>query len=529
MLNNYYLLRRLARAWNETLPGSKVLDAWSHSPGELTIALEQDGVVTATSFLTHAPIIGAFRRTKVGRPKRNIKPLLRALHGQSIVEIELSESDRVLTLRCTGGIQLQAHLYGAHSNVLLADRKGKVQEAFRKYAPTEVPPLRAAPEPTNVEEFAIRWKDARGSAERAIQRVFVRFNKDQAREIMQLQQFKGHSAEALEPALVFEVAQALHERLMNAQGPLCVYKDPVAISPVPLEARKEEEVSVYSDIDNGLHTYARHALSARAYRAQYEPLRKKLVRMLDKAERSASRMRVERSRPSRADEYERLGHILMASPPSPAGEHRVRIPDVFNPATELTVSLDPALNSLQNAERYYSKARKARTSRAHLDTLIRQAEEKVEALKQQLQDLEKTRTQKDIKAFQKTYKQSVRPNQPFKRYALVPPYELWVGRNARESEMLTLQYARPFDLWMHARGVSGAHAVLRLPGRSAQPSNHLIEQAAAIVAWHSKARTSSVAPVIVTPRKYVRKVRGTPTGEVAVSREEVVMVEPALP
>ncbi len=529
MLNNYYLLRRLACVWNETLPGSKVLDAWSHSPGELTIALEQDGAVTAVSFLTHMPIIGAFRRTKVGRPRRNVKPLLRPLHGQSIVEARVSESDRVLTLRCTGGLQLQAHLYGARANVLLADKNGEVQEAFRKYALAELPPLRAAPEPANVAEFTTRWKDARGSSEKAIQRIFVRFNKDQAKEIMQLQQLKGHSAEELDPALVFEAAQALHERLMSARGPLYVYQDPAAISPVSLDARAGEEVSVYSDIDNGLETYARHALSERAYRAQYEPLRKKLVRMLDKAERSLARMRIERSRPSRADEYERLGHILMASPPLPAGKHRVHIPDVFNPATELTVSLDPALNSLQNAERYYSKARKARTSRAHLDTLIRQAEEKVESLNLQLRALEKTRTQKDIKAFQKTYKQSVHPNKPFRRYALVPPYELWVGRNARESETLTLQYARPFDLWMHARGVSGAHAVLRLPGRNAQPSNHLIEQAAAIVAWHSKARTSSMAPVIVTPRKYVRKVRGTPTGEVAVSREEVVMVEPALP
>ncbi len=529
MLNNYYLLRRLARVWNKNLLGSKVLDAWSHSPGELTIALEQDGAVTATSFLTHAPIIGAFRRTKVGRPRRNVKPLLRPLRGQSIVEVRVSEGDRVLTIVCTGGLQLQAHLYGARANVLLADKKGEVKEAFRKRASAELPPLRAAPEPTNVAEFTTRWNDARGSAEKAIQRVFVRFNRDQAREIMQLQQLKGRSAEVLDPALVFEAAQALHERLMSAQGPLNVYQDPAAISPVPLDSRTGEEVSVYSDIDNGLQTYARHLLSERAYRAQYEPLRKKLVRMLDKAERSVARMRVERSRPSRADEYERLGHILMASPPLPAGKHRVRIPDVFNPATELTISLDPALNSLQNAERYYSKARKARTSRAHLDTLIRQAEEKVESLKQQLRALEKTRTQKDIKAFRKTYKQSTRPNQPFRRYALVHPYELWVGRNAKESETLTLQYARPFDLWMHARGVSGAHAVLRLPGRNAQPSNHLIEQAAAIVAWHSKARTSSMAPVIVTPRKYVRKVRGTPTGEVAVSREEVVMVEPALP
>ncbi|MCY4673534.1 MAG: NFACT RNA binding domain-containing protein [Bacteroidetes bacterium] len=529
MLNNYYLLRRLARAWNEILPGSKVLDAWSHSPGELTVALEQDGAVTAASFLTHAPIIGAFRRTEVGRPRRNVKPLLRLLRGRSIIEIMVSDSDRVLTLKCTGGIQLQAHLYGARANVLLANKKGQVQEAFRKRAPAELPPLCAAPEPTNVVEFAKRWKDARGSAIKAIQRIFVRFNRDQAREVMQVQELKGRSAETLDATLVFEVAQTLHKRLLSAQGPLYVYQDPAAISLIPLKARSGEDVRVYSDIDNGLHTYARHALSERAYRAQYEPLRKTLVRMLDKAERSAERMRVERSRPSRADEYERLGHILMASPPLPTGKHCVRIQDVFNPETELTVSLDPALNSLQNAERYYSKARKARTSRAHLNTLIRQAEEKAESLKQQLQALEKTRTQKDLKAFQKTHKQSVRPNQPFRRYPLVPPYELWVGRNAKESEVLTLQYARPFDLWMHARGVSGAHAVLRLPGRDARPSNHLIEQAAAIVAWHSKARTSSVAPVIVTPRKYVRKVRGTPTGEVAVSREEVVMVEPALP
>ena len=219
MLNNYYLLRRLARAWDETLPGSKVLDAWSHSPGELTIALEQDGVVTAASFLTHAPIIGAFRRTKVGRPRRNVQPLLRSLHGQSIVETRVSESDRILTWRCTGGLHLQAHLYGAHANVLLADKKGEIQEAFRKHALAKLPPLRAAPEPTNIAEFTTRWKDTRGSAERAIQRVFVRFNRDQAREIMQLEQFRGRSAEVLDPALVFEVAQALHERLMSARGP----------------------------------------------------------------------------------------------------------------------------------------------------------------------------------------------------------------------------------------------------------------------------------------------------------------------
>ena len=87
----------------------------------------------------------------------------------------------------------------------------------------------------------------------------------------------------------------------------------------------------YSDLDEGLRAYAQHLLSVRAYRAQYDPLRKNLVRMLDKAERSAERMRTEQSQPSRADEYERIGHILMASPPLPAGASRVELDDAFHP------------------------------------------------------------------------------------------------------------------------------------------------------------------------------------------------------
>ncbi len=525
MLNSYYLLRRLAHVWDQSLPGATVTDAWCHAPGELVIAMEHNTAVTAISFLTHAPIVGAFRREDVGRPRRNAKSLFRALRWQSITRAHVSEGDRILILEFTGGLQLQAHLYGSRANVLLGDEAGRVQEAFRKGGPAEFPQARTAPEPRNLVEFTARWNSAKGNLIKALQRIYVRFNRDQAKEVMKLHE--GGDPPNL--ARVYEAAQALHLRLLNARGSLYVYRDPPAISLIPLAERSEEEVQKYSDIDEGLRAYAQRVLSAKAYRTQHEPLRKNLVRMLDKAARSVARMKTEQSQPSRADEYERIGHILMASPPLPAGASRVELQDVFHPGTTVTVSLDPALNSLQNAERYYSKARKARTSRAHLDTLIKQAEEKVVSLQTELAALERAKTYKDLKAFQKGRTKPGSPGQPFRRYVLASSYELWVGRNAKESEMLTLRHARPFDLWLHARGVSGAHAVLRLPKRDAQPSSYLIEQAAAIAAWHSKARTSSIAPVIVTPRKYVRKVRGTPLGEVTVSREEVVMVEPALP
>ena len=78
-------------------------------------------------------------------------------------------------------------------------------------------------------------------------------------------------------------------------------------------------------------------------------------------------------------------------------------------------------------------------------------------------------------------------------------------------------------------GRSGSHAVLRLPSRDARPGKLLLERAAAIAAYFSKAQGSSLVPVVIVPRKYVRKPKGAAPGAVVVEREEVLLVEPGLP
>jgi len=71
--------------------------------------------------------------------------------------------------------------------------------------------------------------------------------------------------------------------------------------------------------------------------------------------------------------------------------------------------------------------------------------------------------------------------------------------------------------------------VLRPRGGTDEPSARIIEQAASIAAHYSKARHSSLVPVIYTRRKYVRKFRGAAPGQVRCERETMVMVPPALP
>jgi predicted ribosome quality control (RQC) complex YloA/Tae2 family protein len=56
----------------------------------------------------------------------------------------------------------------------------------------------------------------------------------------------------------------------------------------------------------------------------------------------------------------------------------------------------------------------------------------------------------------------------------------------------------------------------------------VIERAAELAAYNSKRKNDSLCPVIVTPKKFVRKRKGDPAGAVVVEKEDVVMVVPKL-
>ena len=67
--------------------------------------------------------------------------------------------------------------------------------------------------------------------------------------------------------------------------------------------------------------------------------------------------------------------------------------------------------------------------------------------------------------------------------------------------------------------------VLRWRGDGNPPTRDLAE-AAVLAALHSKARTSGSVPVDWTRRKYVRKPRRSPPGQVLVERTKTLFVAP---
>jgi predicted ribosome quality control (RQC) complex YloA/Tae2 family protein len=113
---------------------------------------------------------------------------------------------------------------------------------------------------------------------------------------------------------------------------------------------------------------------------------------------------------------------------------------------------------------------------------------------------------------------------PFKVFEY-QDFQILVGKNSKNNDLLTQKYAYKEDLWLHARGVAGSHVVIKYRAGKPFPKS-VIEKAASLAAYYSKSKSDSLCAVIVTPKKYVRKPKGAALGAVVVEREDVVMVEP---
>jgi len=111
-------------------------------------------------------------------------------------------------------------------------------------------------------------------------------------------------------------------------------------------------------------------------------------------------------------------------------------------------------------------------------------------------------------------------------YRLPGGWEVLAGRTDQANERLSLRLARPADHWFHIRGMPGSHVILRVPGEAA-PGREALEAAAAIAAYHSKARDAGTVPVTWTEARHVSKPGGAPTGTVTVRKERVLKVRPA--
>ncbi|WP_330482392.1 Rqc2 family fibronectin-binding protein [Tumidithrix elongata] len=107
------------------------------------------------------------------------------------------------------------------------------------------------------------------------------------------------------------------------------------------------------------------------------------------------------------------------------------------------------------------------------------------------------------------------------RYKSPSGFEIWVGRNNYQNDLLAFRVATNYDLWFHSQEIPGSHVLLRLqPGTEAESQD--LQAAANLAAYHSRARQSDLVPVVFTEPKYVHKPNGAQPGMVVYTHEQII-------
>ncbi len=234
----------------------------------------------------------------------------------------------------------------------------------------------------------------------------------------------------------------------------------------------------------------------------------------------------------REDEhYRQWADLLMANLHMiKGGEEKVVLPNFyFEDQRAEEIPLRKEFSPQKNAEVYYRKAKNQHIEIERLESAIMEKQAQMETLRKQIAVAEDTTDLKTLRSIAAT----IAPEQDRNESVSLPyhefdykGYRIWVGRHAQANDILTFKYGYKEDLWLHAKDVSGSHVLIKHQSGKNFPKD-VIEYAASLAAYNSKRKNETLCPVIVTPRKFVRKRKGDPAGAVVVEREDIVMVEPA--
>jgi hypothetical protein len=112
------------------------------------------------------------------------------------------------------------------------------------------------------------------------------------------------------------------------------------------------------------------------------------------------------------------------------------------------------------------------------------------------------------------------------RTVMVENFEVLIGKGDEDNDRLTFKVAAPHDLWLHVANLPGSHVVVRNPERISDLPRPLIERAAELAAYFSKARDGGKVEVHYCRAGDVSKPRGFPPGKVLLKQWKSLRVYP---
>lgn len=529
MYRNYYYLNRLVIEFCSVIIDGNILSVFSQEKDRLLLEFYKDEKYFI-EFSTNQSFPYIQLRKKYTRSKKNTLDFFPSLNNSKILNIQIAKDDRVIRIAASAG-DLYFMIRGNKTNVLYFNKDEKY--SFNKIEKDELKNL--------FNEFSqleftnsFNYPDDKLIHNKSIEQLrkhLPGLSKDIILEVKQNAKDAGDESNCLlnilkkinnnHPALYFD---EINKSIFIGFEGFSIYK------------------GYHQEIIDDLFT-AFNVYKSKKYFYEKEFLIRKrisvfLEKELLKTTSKLNNLKMVIDQGSKEKELKTIAELILINldkiKPS---SNSIELKNIYDKEEPIVIKLDPKLQPYQNAQTYFEKARSSKLNYSKSKELFLTTSKYFDKLKTIRDKLEISKSIEELESIMKELKLDQKKSDntefnltdKFKHYLIENKYDVYVGKDSTNNDLLTTKFAKQNDLWFHARGVSGSHVVLRVQNTKEVVPKSIIKNAASLAAYHSKAKTAGLVPVSYTFKKYVVKRKGSPAGQVNLLKEEVVIVKPEIP
>lgn len=515
---NYHFLKYLCPELEKAFLGKKIIACFSQNKDELILETEDkhESRFIRAHFLP--PQIYLSFPENFQRAKRNSIDLFKELIGEEIAGCEVLSFERAFRFKFSSGKTLLFKLHANRSNVLLYEQAGRTPAKLFRNGIAEDRDL-----DWNLlgKTYVLDWErfeELEGNASKflptlgAVPRNWLKERGYPDAGLQTKWELMQELLDMLDTPLfsLVEKNGEIHLSLLPEENPLKSFSHPI-------QAVNE---MFYLALVRGNFEKDKNAL-LKKYQEQ-------LKRINSYIQKSSEKLEELRNSPPPSQ----LADVIMANlHVFQAGNTMAELVDFYTGKT-IQVKLKPNQKPQDHAASLYRKSKNRKLEWEQLEKTIAAKVDQSLALTSKIEELTAIGDFRELKNYKKSHSedkalQKEAVTLPFKTFEF-EGFPIWVGKSAAANDDMLRGYTKKDDIWLHARMVPGSHVLIKTSGLKNIPAS-VLETAAALAAFYSKNKNESLAPVIHTEAKYVRKVKGSPAGSVMVEKEKVLMVIPKGP
>ncbi len=511
---NYYFLRRLAEALNDMLVGKTWHEIYSQDKDEIIFkATENVETTIIKATLTSEFTCLSFPENH-HRAKKNTIDLFTQVYGLKITSVEPIKNDRSFQIHMENDFSFIFKMHGNRSNIILCspnEEREVFKHSLKKDHTIKANDLAKSLDQSYEGFVNNGLKNTLPTLGTEMKSHLYEMGFDEKPQDQQWQLIQELLSEIEHPHYyLFASQQKPYLTLFYKEGYTAKYDNTIAAS-------------------NALFKAFTQTYLFEQKRDQYLKL---IETNLQKSKRYVENNYQKLEAAEQRRPYDEVANIIMANLHNISkDQHEVKLEDFYNNSS-ISIKLKPKQTPQALAEQYYRKAKNQKKEGEIIISNIEQKEQQINVLEEQKKQLESIQDHRQLNTFIKEHFAGLSQKQedvrkPFYEMQ-IEGFDILVGKNARSNDEMLRYHSQKNDLWLHARDVAGSHVIIRNRGNAQYP-DAVIEKAAQIAAFYSKRKHDSLSPVIYTYRKYVRKAKNLPPGQVLVEKENVVIVKPEKP